>query len=96
MLAGTNALMSMGLSSKWRLSRVYSFTHWTCAVLMLLLWYCHKRGREVRLEHEAAEAAKLEGTEAPGLVKDVPNPADGEAKLTDGKLKPTEESAKKH
>jgi len=54
MLAGTNALMSMGLS-----------------ILMLLLWYCHKRGREVRLEQEAAEAGKLEGKEAPGLVKDV-------------------------
>jgi len=54
MLAGTNALMSMGLS-----------------ILMLLLWYCHKRGREVRLEREAAEAAKLEGKEAPGLVGDA-------------------------
>ncbi|KAG9085242.1 hypothetical protein FRC06_003686 [Ceratobasidium sp. 370] len=52
MLAGTNALMSMGLS-----------------ILMLLLWYCHKRGREVRLEREASEAAKLEGKEEPGLVK---------------------------
>ncbi|KAG9101748.1 hypothetical protein FS749_003823 [Ceratobasidium sp. UAMH 11750] len=54
MLAGTNALMSMGLS-----------------ILMLLLWYCHKRGREVRLAQEAAEAAKLEGKEEPGLVQDA-------------------------
>ncbi|KAG8688828.1 hypothetical protein FRC09_012706 [Ceratobasidium sp. 395] len=41
------------------------------SVLMLLLWYCHKRGREVRLEKEAAETAKLEGKEEPGLVKDA-------------------------
>jgi len=54
MLAGTNALMSIGLS-----------------ILTLLLWYCHKRGREVRLEREATEAAKLEGKEEPGLVKDA-------------------------
>ncbi|KAG9126652.1 hypothetical protein FRC07_002624 [Ceratobasidium sp. 392] len=42
------------------------------SILMLLLWYCHKRGREVRLENEAKEAAKLEGSEEPGLVKDAP------------------------
>lgn len=64
---------------------------------MLLLWYCHKRGREVRLEKEATEAAKLEGTEAPGLVKDAPQPAGEETKLSqDGKSRPTEEPAKKH
>lgn len=53
LLAGTNALMSMGLS-----------------VLMLLLWYCHKRGKEVRLQREAEEAAKSEGTDAPEVVMD--------------------------
>ncbi|RYP25211.1 hypothetical protein DL765_000092 [Monosporascus sp. GIB2] len=33
---------------------------WSVAVFLLLsaLWYCHKRGREVRLEREAAEAAE--------------------------------------
>ncbi|CUA66663.1 Pc13g14100 [Rhizoctonia solani] len=55
MLAGTNALMSMGIS-----------------ILMLLLWYCYKRGKEVRLQKEA-EAAKLEGKDEPGLVKDTPD-----------------------
>ncbi|KAI0599420.1 hypothetical protein F4775DRAFT_551320 [Biscogniauxia sp. FL1348] len=32
---------------------------WSVAVFLLLsaLWYCHKRGREVRLEREASEAA---------------------------------------
>ncbi|KAG8742821.1 hypothetical protein FRC10_000867 [Ceratobasidium sp. 414] len=66
MLAGTNALMSMGLS-----------------ILMLLLWYCHKRGREVRLEREAAEAAKLKGKDEPGLVKDA---RDGEQEGKDATL----------
>ncbi|CAE6512791.1 unnamed protein product [Rhizoctonia solani] len=55
MLAGTNALMSMGIS-----------------ILMLLLWYCYKRGKEVRLQKEA-EAAKLEAKDAPELVNDTPN-----------------------
>ncbi|KAF8678263.1 hypothetical protein RHS04_05257 [Rhizoctonia solani] len=53
LLAGTNALMSMGIS-----------------ILMLLLWYCHKRGKEVRLQKEA-EDAKLEAKDAPELVKDA-------------------------
>ncbi|KAI1126295.1 hypothetical protein F5Y10DRAFT_245301 [Nemania abortiva] len=36
---------------------------WSLAVFLLLsmLWYCHKRGREVRLEREATEAAEAEG-----------------------------------
>ncbi|KAH7339806.1 hypothetical protein B0J17DRAFT_716803 [Rhizoctonia solani] len=59
MLAGTNALMSMGIS-----------------ILMLLLWYCYKRGKEVRLQKEA-EAAKLEASDTPELVKDTP---EGESK----------------
>lgn len=28
---------------------------------MFVLWYCHKRGREVRLEKEKADAADVEG-----------------------------------
>lgn len=28
--------------------------HCHLIVLLLILWYCHKRGREVRLEREAA------------------------------------------
>ncbi|KAJ1304771.1 hypothetical protein OPQ81_005907 [Rhizoctonia solani] len=55
MLAGTNALMSMGVS-----------------ILMLLLWYCHKRGKEARLQKEA-EVAKLEAKDTPELVKETPN-----------------------
>ncbi|CAE6416371.1 unnamed protein product [Rhizoctonia solani] len=53
LLAGTNALMSMGIS-----------------ILMLLLWYCYKRGKEVRLQKEA-EAAKLESKDGPELVEDT-------------------------
>jgi len=36
---------------------------WSLAVFLLLsmLWYCYKRGREVRLEREASEAADKEG-----------------------------------
>ncbi|TGJ82219.1 hypothetical protein E0Z10_g6556 [Xylaria hypoxylon] len=36
---------------------------WSLAVFLLLtmLWYCHKRGREVRLEREASDAAAKEG-----------------------------------
>ncbi|KAI0546413.1 hypothetical protein F4679DRAFT_412701 [Xylaria curta] len=35
---------------------------WSLAVFLLLsmLWYCHKRGREVRLEREAEEEKKME------------------------------------
>ncbi|QRV94057.1 hypothetical protein RhiJN_22075 [Ceratobasidium sp. AG-Ba] len=69
MLAGTSALMSMGLS-----------------ILMLLLWYCHKRGREERLAREAAEAQKVEGKEEPGLVQDSKD-KDGEQNSKDGTTK---------
>ncbi|KAI1345550.1 hypothetical protein F5Y01DRAFT_52917 [Xylaria sp. FL0043] len=36
---------------------------WSLAVFLLLsmLWYCYKRGREVRLEREASDAAAAEG-----------------------------------
>ncbi|RYC53869.1 hypothetical protein CHU98_g12339 [Xylaria longipes] len=36
---------------------------WSLAIFLLLsmLWYCHKRGREVRLEREATEKEKAEG-----------------------------------
>jgi hypothetical protein len=36
---------------------------WSLAVFLLLsmLWYCHKRGREVRLEREASDAAVAGG-----------------------------------
>lgn len=30
-------------------------------MLMFVLWYCHKRGREVRLEKEKLAAADVEG-----------------------------------
>jgi hypothetical protein len=39
---------------------------------MLLLWYCYKRGKEVRLQKEA-EAAKLESKDAPELVEGTRN-----------------------
>ena len=35
-------------------------------VLMTVLWYCHKRGREVRLEKEASEAVE-------GRVEELPD-----------------------
>ncbi|QRW08284.1 hypothetical protein RhiLY_07283 [Ceratobasidium sp. AG-Ba] len=69
MLAGTSALMSMGLS-----------------ILMLLLWYCHKRGREERLAREAAEAQRVEGKEEPGLVQDSKDKG-GEQNSKDGNTK---------
>ncbi|CAN8103048.1 unnamed protein product [Discula destructiva] len=36
---------------------------WSVALflLMFVLWYCHKRGREVRLEKEKTDAADMEG-----------------------------------
>ncbi|KAI1152761.1 hypothetical protein F4825DRAFT_417873 [Nemania diffusa] len=51
---------------------------WSLAVFLLLsmLWYCHKRGREVRLEREAkaagAAAAAAEGIEGP-RVEELPD-----------------------
>ncbi|KAI0140063.1 hypothetical protein F4776DRAFT_574648 [Hypoxylon sp. NC0597] len=47
---------------------------WSVAVFLLLsaLWYCYKRGRETRLEKEAAEAAEGAGTPAEdGTVKAI-------------------------
>ncbi|KAL5331764.1 hypothetical protein ACEPPN_001302 [Leptodophora sp. 'Broadleaf-Isolate-01'] len=58
---GTNVLLSLGLFGKLLLplyptltpiSTVKIVTH-TRPVLLFVFWYCHKRGREVRLEREA-------------------------------------------
>ena len=50
---------------------VTSNTHGGCAngtaVLMFVFWYCHKRGKEVRLAAEAAEA----GEDREGFVEEV-------------------------
>ncbi|RYP71802.1 hypothetical protein DL769_004608 [Monosporascus sp. CRB-8-3] len=48
---------------------------WSVAVLLLLsaLWYCHKRGREVRLEREAAEAAKADPVDGGSRVEELPD-----------------------
>lgn len=54
-------------------------THDPHAVLLSALWYCHKRGREVRLEREASEreaaAASAAVDEAAGgsRVEELPD-----------------------
>jgi hypothetical protein len=51
---GTNVLLSLGLFGKLSL---YPFFPLFCTnrilVLLFVFWYCHKRGRETRLEREA-------------------------------------------
>ncbi|KAI0100992.1 hypothetical protein GGR51DRAFT_337341 [Nemania sp. FL0031] len=44
---------------------------WSLAVFLLLsmLWYCHKRGREVRLEREATEVAEAEAAKVEGEIE---------------------------
>ncbi|RYO92885.1 hypothetical protein DL766_009137 [Monosporascus sp. MC13-8B] len=48
---------------------------WSVAVFLLLsaLWYCHKRGREVRLEREAAEAANADPVDGGSRVEELPD-----------------------
>ncbi|RYP64589.1 hypothetical protein DL771_008702 [Monosporascus sp. 5C6A] len=48
---------------------------WSVAVFLLLsaLWYCHKRGREVRLEREAAEAANADPVDGSSRVEELPD-----------------------
>jgi len=41
----------------------------TLFVLLFILWYCHKRGKEVRLEKEAVEAAAAEAATTASLAK---------------------------
>jgi hypothetical protein len=51
---GMNVMWSLALFSKWLRAipdLVYANLSW-CLVLLFVLWYCHKRGREVRLENE--------------------------------------------
>jgi hypothetical protein len=43
-------------------------------VLLFVLWYCHKRGREVRLEKEAA-AAGQPPVEAGSRIEELPDDA---------------------
>jgi hypothetical protein len=59
---GVNVLWSLALFSKFAtLFRLADLTD--IKVVLLVLWYCHKRGKEVRLENERlvteAEVAKL-------------------------------------
>ena len=46
-----------------------------CIVLLFVFWYCHKRGREVRLEKERllteAEIAALDDDDAPTTSSDA-------------------------
>ncbi|TRX93661.1 hypothetical protein FHL15_005337 [Xylaria flabelliformis] len=53
---------------------------WSLAVFLLLsmLWYCHKRGREVRLEREAEEEKAKVEAEAEGKENDT---IDGQARV---------------
>lgn len=40
-------------------------------MLLFVLWYCYKRGREVRLETEAASVAAEGSIESPVAVPEV-------------------------
>ncbi|KAI1327123.1 hypothetical protein F5Y16DRAFT_372688 [Xylariaceae sp. FL0255] len=56
---------------------------WSLAVFLLLsaLWYCHKRGREVRLEREATEAGKAKGGEGEKEKEDGDEMIDGKPRV---------------
>ncbi|CAK7222608.1 hypothetical protein SBRCBS47491_004920 [Sporothrix bragantina] len=45
---------------------------WSVALFLLLfvLWYCHKRGREVRLEKEASDVSGADGVDAASATDD--------------------------
>jgi hypothetical protein len=43
----------------------------TLVVLLYVLWYCHKRGRETRLEKEKSQAG--ESVEAGDRVEELPD-----------------------
>ncbi|KAI1401556.1 hypothetical protein F4819DRAFT_457858 [Hypoxylon fuscum] len=53
---------------------------WSVAVFLLLsmLWYCYKRGREVRLEKEATDAAAASTAAALGGEREIVEVQDGE------------------
>ncbi|KAI1094876.1 hypothetical protein F5B19DRAFT_443787 [Rostrohypoxylon terebratum] len=59
---------------------------WSMAVFLLLsvLWYCYKRGREVRLEREASERADKAVGEPGVVVGEVEEVDDGEKDGGDG------------
>ncbi|CAK7228453.1 hypothetical protein SCUCBS95973_006884 [Sporothrix curviconia] len=61
---------------------------WSVALFLLLfvLWYCHKRGREVRLEKEASDVATPDGVNAAGGADA------GEPPIVIKKVSPEEES----
>ncbi|KIH88890.1 hypothetical protein SPBR_07217 [Sporothrix brasiliensis 5110] len=66
---------------------------WSVALFLLLfvLWYCHKRGREVRLGKEASDAAAgPSNTEAPGGAETAGTP---EPPIVIDKVSPKEEAA---
>jgi hypothetical protein len=53
-------------------------------VLMLMLWYCYKRGREVRLEREKTESA-IDGSDRIEELPDdpqLPAPSPGNSRST--------------
>jgi hypothetical protein len=40
---------------------------------MFVLWYCHKRGREVRLEREKSEAEAAAAVDAGDRIEELPD-----------------------
>ncbi|KAI0011621.1 hypothetical protein F4779DRAFT_572611 [Xylariaceae sp. FL0662B] len=48
---------------------------WSVAVFLLLsvLWYCHKRGRETRLEREASAAADADPVDGSDRIEELPD-----------------------
>lgn len=51
-------------------------------VLLFVLWYCHKRGREVRLEREKSESAVDGSSRIEELPDDPALPAPGTVATT--------------
>ncbi|CAK7241064.1 MAG: hypothetical protein STHCBS139747_002521 [Sporothrix thermara] len=62
---------------------------WSVALFLLLfvLWYCHKRGREVRLEKEASEMSGPDGVDAAGTA------GEGESPIVIKTVSPEDESS---
>jgi len=61
-------------------------------VLLFVLWYCHKRGREVRLEKEASDVAA--GPSNTDALRDGADEADTrEPPIVIKKVSPEEEAA---
>jgi hypothetical protein len=76
LVSTTNVVMSLAVFSKFFLNEYPSacpqtfrtdgkkLTHYLPAVLMFVFWYCHKRGKQVRLDREIEEGKAGEASAA--------------------------------